>query len=588
MSSKSSEYPSFNFKGEKIIIIPGSHFSKNELKTRLKEIGLKEINNQQKDYLSKLYDSLLCNENNRLKLIQLLRKDTNNMNSNLAKSQRQSMPANINISNNSAQYRVMNISNEIQSLYPGSREQQINLVRPIHTNKGKYAQNPFISGNFSQNFNYDNSYNNEINNKNKYNDNINSFNPNSNYMSVNSELKMDNVKNKNNFMNNTYNVSIDKNNLSNISKKNNNSSFLTDINNLFKNRGSKQYEEDNSDRYNNNYINNRLLRNKPPFEEEKIYTNEIRDSQNNIPNNSYNNDQCIQEYHESKNLDLDNLDTTPDGNNYKKPSKRLTYQPDSLKNDIYSNNPKKRKTLNNMQHSLNINEMPYNSVMQNIPTNSNNNINASNNENKEEKIYIQNKKEPDEVSTYSAFSFFSAFENFKKYPFYKNRKFILIHLLILLAILCIAISLFKMISNSWDNIVEFFSGSKEILDSMLSYIYSLILYPVNYWYVSIPIIVVIFVLYLIMRKYLFKKRCEEIYERIVRDLENDIENESRSISEEEICRRYSRLYGINYNRFLNKYLPQIRKLRRSDKNNRLKLSAINDNDKDQIYWRINE
>ena len=588
MSSKSFEYPSFNFKGEKIIIIPGSHFSKNELKTRLKEIGLKEINNQQKDYLSKLYDSLLCNENNRLKLIQLLRKDTNNMNSNLAKSQRQSMPANINISNNSAQYRVMNISNEIQSLYPGSREQQINLVRPIHTNKGKYAQNPFISGNFSQNFNYDNSYNNEINNKNKYNDNINSFNPNSNYMSVNSELKMDNVKNKNNFMNNTYNVSIDKNNLSNISKKNNNSSFLSDINNSFKNRCSKQYEEDNSDRYNNNYINNRLLRNKPPFEEEKIYTNEIRDSQNNIPNNSYNNDQCIQEFHESKNLDLDNLDTTPDGNNYKKPSKRLTYQPDSLKNDIYSNNPKKRKTLNNMQHSLNINEMPYNSVMQNISINSNNNINASNNENKEEKIYIQNKKEPDEVSTYSAFSFFSAFENFKKYPFYKNRKFILIHLLILLAILCIAISLFKMISNSWDNIVEFFSGSKEILDSMLSYIYSLILYPVNYWYVSIPIIVVIFVLYLIMRKYLFKKRCEEIYERIVRDLENDIENESRSISEEEICRRYSRLYGINYNRFLNKYLPQIRKLRRSDKNNRLKLSAINDNDKDQIYWRINE
>ena len=46
-----------------------------------------------------------------------------------------------------------------------------------------------------------------------------------------------------------------------ISKKNNNSSFLSDINNSFKNRGSKQYEEDNSDRYNNNYINNRLLRN---------------------------------------------------------------------------------------------------------------------------------------------------------------------------------------------------------------------------------------------------------------------------------------------------------------------------------------
>ena len=76
-------------------------------------------------------------------------------------------------------------------------------------------------------------------------------------MSVNSELKMDNVKNKNNFMNNTYNANLDKNNLSNISKKNNNSSFLSDNNNIFKNRGPKQYEEDKVDRYDNKYINNR-------------------------------------------------------------------------------------------------------------------------------------------------------------------------------------------------------------------------------------------------------------------------------------------------------------------------------------------
>ena len=592
MSSKNTEYPSFNINGEKIIIMPGSHFSKNELKTRLKELGLKNINNQDKSYISNLYDSVLSNEKNRQKLIQFLRKDTNNMNLKLTISQRQSMPSNISISNNPVQYRIMNISSEIKDLYPNSREQQINLVRPMHTNKGKYAQNPFISGISGQGF-Y-NSYNSEINNSNnnnkiKYNENINSFN--SNNLSENNEQKMNNddLKNKNNFMNNTYNNNLERNNLSNISKINNNSSFLSDNNNLFKNNGPKTNEQINTDIYNNN-INNNLYGNNINNREEIINT----ELNNDIPHNSYiNNNQSILKYDKSKNLDIDNLETTPegndDGNNYKKPSKRLTYQPDSLKNDIYSNNQKNRRTLTNKPHSININEIPYNDVMQNTSKNSNNNINLSNNNNEkeEDKIYIQNKKEPDEVSHYSAFSFFTAFDNFKKYPFYKNRKFILIHLLVLLAILCLAISLFHTINNYWNNIAEFFSGDSGLFGNMLSYIYSLILYPIDYWYISIPIIVLILTFYMIMKKYFFKKRCQEIYERIVTDL-NESVNDDRSISEDDICRKYSKLYGIKYKRFLEKYLPQIRKLRRNDEKNRIKLSAVNDNNHDIIYWRLNE
>ena len=496
------------------------------------------------------------------------------MNLKLTKSKRQSMPSNISISNNPVQYRIMNISSEIKDLYPNSREQQINLVRPMHTNKGKYAQNPFISGISGQGF-Y-NSYNSEINNSNnnnkiKYNENINSFNTNN--LSENNELKMnnDNLKNKNNFMNNTYNNNLERNNLSDISKINNYSAFLSDNNNLFKNNGP-------------NNINNNLHGNNINNKEEMINT----ELNNDIPHNSYiNNDQSIFNYGKSKNLDLDNLETTPegndDGNNYKKPSKRLTYQPDSLKNDIYSNNQKNRRTLANNPHSININEIPYNDFMQNNSTNSNNNINLlnnNNNEKDEDKIYIQNKKEPDEVSHYSAFSFFTAFDNFKKYPFYKNRKFILIHLLVLLAILCLAISLFHAINNSWGSISEFFSG-------LFRNINSLILYPIHYWYISIPIIILIFVFYMIMKKYFFKKRCQEIYERIVIDL-SESENDDRRISEEDICRKYSQLYGIKYKTFLEKYLPHIRKLRRNDEKNRIKLSAVNDNNHDIIYWRLNE
>ena len=96
------------------------------------------------------------------------------MNLKLAMSQRLSMPSNISISNNPAQYRIMNISSEIKDLYPNSREQQINLVRPMHTNKGKYAQNPFISIISGQDF-Y-NSYNNFIKEK-LYSNDYNKFRP---------------------------------------------------------------------------------------------------------------------------------------------------------------------------------------------------------------------------------------------------------------------------------------------------------------------------------------------------------------------------------------------------------------------------
>jgi hypothetical protein len=48
---------------------------------------------------------------------------------------------------------------------------------------------------------------------------------------------------------------------------------------------------------------------------------------------------------------------------------------------------------------------------------------------------------------------------------------------------------------------------------------------------------------------MFNKRCNEIYERIVKDLQEN-ENDNRGISEEDICRKYSEMYGISYNKFV--------------------------------------
>ena len=544
MTSTNNKYPTFNINDEEIIIIPGSHFSKIELKSRLKEMDIKDNNIQNKEYLSKLYDSSLNDYQNCLKIIQRLRKDTNSINSKLNKSQRQSMPTNFKSSYNLAESKMMNISNDIKDYYPYSREQLIKIVKPMHTNKGKYVQNPFLSSIQGQGFN--NSYNNEINNK------LGTYNEN--------------------------NFNFEKDNISNINRINNNSSFLSDDNNLFKYKGSSL----NTDMNNINKSNN--ISQYPP--EEKIEIDEVNN--NNIQNNPYNNN------YESKN---ERFDINSDENNYKRPSKRLTYQTNALKNDINyinSKNNKNRKTLTSMPHSYNINEIPYNSVMQNKQNNppkiSENNptlLNKNEGGNYVEENEI--KKDSDEVST---FSLFSAFDKFKKYPIYKNKIFILIHLLILLAILCLVISLFHVINNSWEsicnlfsNILNFFSNPKYIFDTIISYISSLFLIPINYWYITIPIIILAVVFYLFIKRYIFKKRCNEILEKIVNDLR---ESENRAISEEDICLKYSKMYGISYNKFVKKYLPRLQKLRRNDENNRLKLSSVNNNEKEYIFWELNE
>ena len=152
MTSSKDEYSSFNLNGEQIILIPGSRFSKMELKQRLKEMDIKDNNIQDKEYLNQLYDSSLQNAQNYLKIIQRLKKDTNNINSKMINTQRQSMPSNLINSNNLPQYKIMNISYDVKN-YSNSREQQINIIKPIHTNRGKYVQNPFISSINGQSFN---------------------------------------------------------------------------------------------------------------------------------------------------------------------------------------------------------------------------------------------------------------------------------------------------------------------------------------------------------------------------------------------------------------------------------------------------
>ena len=106
-----SEYPKFIYNNESVIIKPGQEFSSNELKLRLKTMGLDANNFQNKSSLIKLYDISVKTDENRIKIINKLMHDTElNGYNNAKKIQRkmESMPNyNIDIQDN----KEMNIDN---------------------------------------------------------------------------------------------------------------------------------------------------------------------------------------------------------------------------------------------------------------------------------------------------------------------------------------------------------------------------------------------------------------------------------------------------------------------------------------------
>ena len=72
----SSRYPIFSFKNESVILLPGSYFTKNVLKSRLHEMNINASNIDNKNQLASLYDSVLEDNRYKLKIFDILKKDT--------------------------------------------------------------------------------------------------------------------------------------------------------------------------------------------------------------------------------------------------------------------------------------------------------------------------------------------------------------------------------------------------------------------------------------------------------------------------------------------------------------------------------
>ena len=118
--SSNSNLSTFVFDDEELVIYPGSRFSKQELKARLKEMGINYNNNQDREYLKNLYDSAITDYKNRVSIIRRIKRDTEILNSKLNQSQKESMINNSNINNYSndlGKNKLMNLSYDIDKIY---------------------------------------------------------------------------------------------------------------------------------------------------------------------------------------------------------------------------------------------------------------------------------------------------------------------------------------------------------------------------------------------------------------------------------------------------------------------------------------
>ena len=136
-----SGYPKFIYNNQSVIIKPGQDFSSNELKLRLKTMGLDANNFQNKSSLIKLYDISIKTDENKIKIINKLMHDTEVNDYNKPKKNDRimdSMPI-INIQSN----KEMNLNNA-QYNHNHSKVQLKRANKITEESINKYGINPLL------------------------------------------------------------------------------------------------------------------------------------------------------------------------------------------------------------------------------------------------------------------------------------------------------------------------------------------------------------------------------------------------------------------------------------------------------------
>ena len=279
--SLSIDYPIFNYKNESLILKSGQRFSMNELKSRLHQMDVDDvININSKSQMENLYDSIIKDDRNKIKILDRLRKDTLNYSkmTGINFNQRRRLPEedaytqesnekskliNLQMRRYNEPYEQNNNNTNNNYNY---RKQEIKLRK-----NNKNIRNPFreeINNNINDNNlkeqNEDTYYQEYNNNKNNNNYNNNNIEYSRKYQ--NEESGYSDINNTNNY-NNNYN-----NNNAYYNNNNNNQMYTNEPREKYnKNTPSFPYQQKNEDNDNNDYYMN----NKLNVKDNNISTNKI-------------------------------------------------------------------------------------------------------------------------------------------------------------------------------------------------------------------------------------------------------------------------------------------------------------------------
>ncbi len=605
----------FNYKNYKLKIVNGENFSLNQLKSRLHQMGIpfNENEKKKKSYYSQLYNQSIRNNNNKMKIINLLINDSIDD------------PNNLNLKR-----ELIKEENTIPQKIPKLNETD------FHYNQETSQKNP-NSNNFINMMNYN--YN---NNNNMYNNNVqNQFNPqrnisnnnfnndfknhNTNRIGINNNLQNGNegnhIKINQNIHNQFHNLSPNKDNINNYNNintqyhkytnyqnnpnqnyyKTNNVSYNTPVQNINENQDIHHHLNQN----NLNQTTNQLKNNNKDYNGNKANnignTNLI--NQNELPNVKLSfknpNDVNISSSINGQNLNYQNQNDNNNNNSsnnytteiYNKMNNINQQTNMNLHNSINMNNQ-----YNNQDGNDDDNEINTSQKIKDFDTIQNNSVSILDTQNT--KLY-NNHNLPNQYSYNN-----NNYNNEPNKPFFNEERLSNIYTLLSVILTMGALGIFiyliskynlKIINftqnglNTITNPKKFFG--EFILGNLLSLFNLLkkVVWDYLLFILFIGFLIVIFFVLKIKREK--KIILNQIFEDIKRRL-NEIFNSNNEYSmiggipEKDIIKIYSDKYNISYSVFNDNFMPSLRDMRRDNIN--IKIKEMNYKGENQLIWYWHE
>ncbi len=546
------KYDTFIYSGKKVVIRKGKDFSKNEIKSRLHQMNIDfDLSENSKTYLTNLYDEALYNNSNKIKIFDKLKSDTERLGI-LTNNQNY-------IQNNRRNFISDNEEAEEETIKNKKKEKGKKIIfkneiindEQLNSIYNSNERNNINSFNKNTKSDFTNVLANQIR-ENKQNNRINAFEYNHqkyNNNEINYEEDIENTPYQP--YNNLRNRPQDYSNFNNINYNNreNNIQRRYDNNKHYGNANINQFQYETTE-YNNSPIN-KNERKKELIINDKNFNN-LEKKLNDRFRNDYNNKRRLSNQY---------------NDNYKQ------------KNN-YNNLNKNERRNNNMEiYQENESENNNNSI--NIPVNNNKNnlINRKRYRNYAlEKINEENYLEEE--------------ENLDNNPDIENKNnielllyilFLIIGGLLIYFVLKIIFRVSNTLTEGVTQTVRIVTNPRrlfrELIWGLIKSILMGILY--EYIYITLPLAILSFVIYMLKQRREFNKLCKQIIEDIKKDLENKMD---KSISENEIIDKYSKKYNIDKNIFIKKYLKALRELRKKDHS--LKLSQNNNKGVTETFWEL--